>query len=166
MFSEIISGFFSFSADGWAIFLRAKRWRRENENVGPTVMNSYENIPGKEGSESLRKAHMVVENQVISGGVHVLAFCKTDQVDRCWHSSHFSSTCVRSCFVVEKVPRGARGEVAIRHRLNSNAAADDLFGHKPAKNCFNTRQQRVSQDPINAKTKLRRNSWNSATQDL
>ena len=37
----------------------------------------------------------------------MLAFCKTDQVDRCWHSSHFSSTCVRSCFVVEKVPREA-----------------------------------------------------------
>ena len=120
--AKIISGFFSFSADGWAIFLRAKRRRRENENVGPTVMNSYENIPGKEGSESLRKAHMVVENQVISGGVHVLAFCKTDQVDRCWHSSHFSSTCVRSCFVVEK----SHGKRTL-NRLNSR---DDLFGHK------------------------------------
>ena len=28
--------------------------------------------------------------------VHVRALCKTDQVDRCWHCSHFSPTCVRS----------------------------------------------------------------------
>ena len=83
----------------------------------------------------------------------MLAFCKTDQVDRCWHSSHFSSTCVRSCFVVEKVPRGA--EVAIRHRLNSAAAAaaavaDDLFGHKPAKLL---QHAGFPGSPINAKTK-------------
>ena len=115
---------------GFSVFLQMdglfssgqKGGGEENENVGPTVMNSYENIPGKEGSESLRKAHMVVENQVISGGVHVLAFCKTDQVDRCWHSSHFSSTCVRSCFVVEK----SHGKRTL-NRLNSR---DDLFGHK------------------------------------
>ena len=68
----------------------------------------------------------------------MLAFCKTDQVDRCWHSSHFSPTCVRSLLprlgctlLLCSSRRGKREKTATFIVLQDSVFnVDAFFGHK------------------------------------